>query len=218
MNNKDNNNNVYYLNKSDIQENDSLELNIKEKNKYNNTIKELLKTIKALNQIINIQKKIIEEYMLKEKDLKKEVEKKNIETKNYKNICLKLMFYLKEEKEFNILNEKNKRRNIIENQLIKENKILKELIIIPLINTKKNDNENDNIGKDSDIKRNSFYKINENGSTINFNKINHQSDEIEKKEYENNTLDPLYNLEKIMNPYFNKKREKSYENRKRKND
>ena len=35
--------------------------------------------------------------MLKEKDLKKEMEKKNIETKNYKNICLKLMFYLKEE-------------------------------------------------------------------------------------------------------------------------
>ena len=151
-------------------------------------------------------------------DLKKEMEKKNIETKNYKNICLKLMFYLKEEKEFNILNEKNKRRNIIENQLIKENKILKELIIIPMINTKKNDNENDNIGKDSDIKRNSFYKINGNGSTINFNKINHQNDEIEKKEYENNTLDPLYNLEKIMNPYFNKKREKSYENRKRKSD
>ena len=218
MNNKDNNNNVYYLNKSDIQDNDSLELNTKEKNKYNNIIKELLKTIKALNQIINIQKKIIEEYMLKEKDLKKEMEKKNIETKNYKNICLKLMFYLKEEKEFNILNEKNKRRNIIENQLIKENKILKELIIIPMINTKKNDNQNENIGKDSDIKRNSFYKINENGSTINFNKINHQSDEIEKKEKENNTLDPLYNLEKIMNPYFNKKREKSYENRKRKSD
>ena len=218
LNNKDINNNVYYLNKSDIQENDSLEINIKEKNKYNNTIKELLKTIKALNQIINIQKKIIEEYMLKEMDLKKEMEKKNIETKNYKNICLKLMFYLKEEKEFNILNEKNKRRNIIENQLIKENKILKELIIIPMINTKENDNQNENIGKDSDIKRNSFYKINENGSTINFNKINHQSDEIEKKEYENNTLDPLYNLEKIMNPYFNKKREKSYENRKRKSD
>ena len=114
--------------------------------------------------------------------------------------------------------KKNKRRNIIENQLIKENKILKELIIIPMINTKKNDNQNENIGKDSDIKRNSFYKINENGSTINFNKINHESDGIEKKEKENNTLDPLYNLEKIMNPYFNKKREKSYENRKRKSD
>ena len=216
LNNKDNNE-FHYLNKSDIQENDSLELNLKEKNKNNNVVKELLITIKTLNQIINTQKKIIEEYMIKEMDLKKEIEKKDIETKNYKNICLKLMFYLKEEKEFNILNEKNKRRNIIENQLLKENRILKELIIIPIINTKKDDNVNDNIEKESDIKRNSFYKINENGSTTNFIKINQMKDDSIKKENENNMLNPLYNEGKMKNPYLNKKREKSYENRKNKN-
>ena len=53
--------------------------------------------IKVLNQIINTQKKIIEEHLLNEYKLKKENE-----MKNYKNICMKLMFFIKEEKEISI--------------------------------------------------------------------------------------------------------------------
>ena len=201
------------LNKNDYQEKDSLEINRKEIN--NNIIKELLITIKTLNQIINTQKKIIEEQMIKLKTMNYEIEEKEKETKNYKQICLKLMFYLKEEKELNILNEKNQRRNIIENQIIKENKILKELIKLPIINIKVYNNDNNILENEKDIKRNSFYKINENGSTINFYKMSEKIDVEKGIENGNNMLDPFYNLEIISHVNLNKKRETSCENRKK---
>ena len=198
---------------SENKENDSLEINKTETK--NNIIKDLLITIKTLNQIINAQKKIIEEQMMKMKDMKKEIEEKEIETKNYKNICLKLMFYLKEEKDINILNEKNKRKNIIENQLLKENKILKELIIVPIINIKSINKNNNIIENSQDVKRKSFYKINENGSAVNFYKTNEMNDGEKIIENGNNLLDPFYNLEIKSNLNTNKKREKSFENRKK---
>ena len=179
------------LNKSDFQEKDSLEMNQKEIN--NNIIKELLITIKTLNQIINTQKKIIEEQMIKLKAMNYEIEEKEKETKNYKQICLKLMFYLKEEKELNILNEKNQRRNIIENQIIKENKILRKLFINKPVNR---NSTNHNIRTiNSLIQQKSFFNIHYKSK----DKANteHSSDNGRMNTFENNDND--------------KKRNKSYE-------
>ena len=209
----------FILDKSDVKDNDSLEIDKNEhENDNNNMIKEFLITIKVLNQIINTQKKIIEEHIINEFKLKKEIEQKEKEMKNYKNICMKLMFFIKEEKEINILNEKNKKRQILENQLLKENEILKELIKVPIFNINKKNDEIENKTDELDLTCKQFYKcnINENGSTINFYKTNLQKNNENKKEIENNSLDPLCNIEIINNPILNKRREKSYENRKNK--
>ena len=181
-------------------------------------IKEFLVTIKVLNQIITTQKKIIEEHLMNEFKLKKEIEQKEKEMKNYKNICMKLMFFIKEEKEINILNEQNKKRQILENQLLKENEILKEIIKVPKFNIEKKSDEIENKKDELDLTSKQFYKcnINENGSTLNFYKTNLQNNNDNEKEIENNSLDPLCNIEIINNPILNKKREKSYENRKNK--
>ena len=207
----------FILDKSDAKDNDSLEID-KNENDNNNMIKEFLITIKVLNQIINTQKKIIEEHIINEFKLKKEIEQKEKEMKNYKNICMKLMFFIKEEKEINILNEKNKKRQILENQLLKENEILKEIIKVPILNINKKNDEIENKTDELDLTCKQFYKcnINENGSTINFYKTNLQKNNENKKEIENNSLDPLCNIEIINNPILNKRREKSYENRKNK--
>ena len=81
------------------------------------------------------------------------------------------------------------------------------------------DNKDDNIIENNqDIKRNSFYKnnFNENGSTVNFYKANQSKDESKRIENGNNLFEPLYNLEIKANSNINKKREKSFENRKQK--
>ena len=131
---------------------------------------------------------------------------------------MKLMFFIKEEKEINILNEKNKKRQILENQLLKENEILKEIIKVPILNINKKNDEIEKKTDELDLTCKQFYKcnINENGSTINFYKTNLQKNNENKKEIENNSLDPLCNIEIINNPILNKRREKSYENRKNK--
>ena len=214
MNNKVND---FILDKSDVNDNDSLEID-KNENSNNNMIKEFLVTIKVLNQIITTQKKIIEEHLMNEFKLKKEIEQKEKEMKNYKNICMKLMFFIKEEKEINILNEQNKKRQILENQLLKENEILKEIIKVPKFNIEKKSDEIENKKDELDLTSKQFYKcnINENGSTLNFYKTNLQNNNDNEKQIENNSLDPLCNIEIINNPILNKKREKSYENRKNK--
>ena len=213
MNNKIN---EFILDKSDAKDNDSLEIDKNENN--NSMIKEFLITIKVLNQIINTQKKIIEEHLLNEYKLKKEIEKKENEMKNYKNICMKLMFFIKEEKEINILNEKNKKRQILENQLLKENEILKQIIKVPTLNIDKQIDNNKETTDDLDITCKKFYKsnINENTSTFNFYKTNIQKNKDNALQNENNIIDPLYNIEITNNPILSKKREKSYENRKNK--
>ena len=213
MNNKIN---EFILDKSDAKDNDSLEIDKNEND--NSMIKEFLITIKVLNQIINTQKKIIEEHLLNEYKLKKEIEKKENEMKNYKNICMKLMFFIKEEKEINILNEKNKKRQILENQLLKENEILKQIIKVPMLNIDKQIDNNKETTDDLDITCKKFYKsnINENTSTFNFYKTNIQKNKDNALQNENNIFDPLYNIEITNNPILSKKREKSYENRKNK--
>ena len=66
------------------------------------------------------------------------------------------------------------------------------------------------------MKNSNFNKmnINENASMINFYKSNQQN--IKYNENLENVLNPLYNIEIISNPMV-KKREKSYENRKKSN-
>ena len=138
--------------------------------------------------------------------------------KNYKNICMKLMFFIKEEKEINILNEKNKKRQILENQLLKENEILKQIIKVPTLNIDKQIDNNKETTDDLDITCKKFYKsnINENTSTFNFYKTNIQKNKDNALQNENNIFDLLYNIEITNNPILSKKREKSYENRKNK--
>ena len=154
--------------------------------------------------------------MIKERELKSELGKKDKEIINYKNTCLKLMFYLKDESEYNTLKETNKKRRIIENQIIKENQILKELIIIPKINLINKDENN--YKNDFDITTKKFYKanINENGNTLNFYKENILKSNDINIEKGDNSFNPLFNIEKINSQLPNKKREKSYENRKKK--
>ena len=205
----------YNNDKKDSKESDSLEINERDKINDNNTIKELFQIIKILNHVINAQKKIIEDQIIKQRELQNEIEQKNIEIKNYKNACLKLMIYIKEANEFIISNEKNQKRNLIESQLLKENKILKEIIILPFNKYKQiiyeNNPENNLIMKNSNFNK---MNINENASMINFYKSNQQN--IKYNENLENVLNPLYNIEIISNPMV-KKREKSYENRKKSN-
>ena len=215
----DKNNDNSLNDKDDINKNDSLEVNENEKN--NNTIKDLLLMIKILNKIINAQKKIIEEYMSKNMELKKDIEIKDKEVKNYKNISLKLMFFIKKEMEFNALSEKNKKKIELENQIIKENKILKELMLLPEIKFKeKNKDNGGGIENNFDIKRKNFYKVNANetGSMTNFYRPSRRAINDEIKENGNNSVNPLYNGELITNQMINKKREKSYENKKKQRD
>ena len=214
------NNITNYLEMSNYNNNnkykDSLEIF---NNKKDNCIyKELIIYIKILNQVINTQKKIIEDYIKKEINLKKEIEKKDKEIKTYKMACLKLMFYLKQEKEINISNEINKKRNMIENQLIKENNFLRILIGSSVFKIQKNINYRNNFNN-LDIYNKSFCnsKSKENDSLVSFYNL--------KKDNYNNHY--IFQINKYCNTskgksgnrninIFNKKRLKSYENRKNK--
>ena len=53
------------------------------------------------------------------------------------------------------------------------------VIKLPIINIKTYNSDNNIYGNEKDIKRNSFYKNNENGSTINFYKMSEKID-VEK--------------------------------------
>ena len=201
------------------QDNDSLEIN-NNRIKINYNFKQLIILIKILNQIINTQNKILGEHIQKENILKKEIEEKDKQIKNYKNICLRLMFYIKEEKEINIANEFNQKRYKIQNQILQENNILRKLFVSSMFKLKKNITyRNDSIILDLNTK--SFYNTNNNEGDSSIN-IYHLKKETynnysQNKEYNNNILEKnennnfnyLYN-----NGVVNKKREKSYENRK----
>ena len=210
------NNNINNIYKN----NDLLELNNKENNC---NFKDLLITIKILSQIINTQKKIINEHIQNENNLKFEIEQKNKEIKNYKDICLKLIFYLKNEREINISNELNKKRNIIHTQIIKENYFLRQILfssnytIKELINNKSKVN-NFEMNSHNNYKSNN----NENNSSYNFyqlNKKNYRKIDVKNmKEIKEVRINHLYNNDIFKNSIINKKREKSYENRRDKNN
>ena len=132
------------------------------------------------------------------------------------------MFYIKEEKEKNNLNELNKKRNKIQIQILQENKILRKIIDSSIIKLKKNiTNRNDTNLLDLNIK--SFYSTNNNegDSSINIYHLQKENNNIsQQKDFNKNMLEKndnninyLYNINII-----NKKREKSYENRKDRNN
>lgn len=194
------------LNNLKEQENDSLEIG----NKINQSqiFKELLIFIKSLNQIINAQKSIINEYISNERKLRKELEEKDIQIKNYKNVCFKLLFYLDNEKE-NAFSNNNKKKNIIFNQIIQENNILKNIISFSVSMDNKYIHSNNEKGKklDFDINGRSFYNSNNNQEEKN-KCFNEERELFQIKSY---------NEENNINNNHIKKREKSYENRKNKN-
>ena len=211
-----NSNNCIEVNDLDFRDKDSLEINNnKKENNDKNNYKELLIYIKMLNQIINTQKKIIKDYIENEIILKEEIEQKDKEINNYKNACLKLIYFLKEEKEINISNKINKKRNAIQSQLIRENNIFRSLLSSSLIKIHKNKSHRN--GKNNlDVYSKSFCDLNikEDDSSLN---IYH----LKKEKEQNNNKSDLIQIDNINIPTdiidysFNKKREKSYENKKR---
>ena len=199
--------------------NDSLEINNNNKNDKNYNFKELLISIKILNQIINTQKKIIKDYIENENNLKKEIMQKNNEIKKYKEICLILTFHLKKEKEMNCSNEFNKKRNQIQSQLIKENELLRKLFSSSIEDVKIAFNQinyenNTNCGKKKNISgENSsynFYQLPKN-SFNNLSKENNISI---------NKFTELNNKNNVIKNSLNgiKKRDKSYENKRNKSN
>ena len=206
-----------YYKKNDFENNKE---NYSINNINNNNFKDLLISIKILNQIINTQKKIINDYIKNEINLKKEIEQKNKEIQNYKDVCLKLIFFLKSEKEINTSSELNKKRILIQNQLIKENNFLRKIMFNPkYIFQKTIYKANSN---DLEMKNKSFFDTNidenENENLYNCLKLkrNHYNSIYDKtlKENMENKLNYLYNNNTIERKIIinnNKKREKSYE-------
>ena len=198
---------------------DSLEMKDKKNNvEYN--FKKLLISIKILNQIINTQNEIIREHIKNEIELKKEIEKKDKEIKDYKDISIKLMFYLQNEKEINILSDLTKKRKRIQNQLLKENNILRSLVSSIFNYNKKINNRNDSINSDTYNKSFNMSNNNEGDSSINIyyiKKENTNNNFYQKIDYNNGIkekkINSFYDIG-CNNNIINKRREKSYENRK----
>ena len=209
-----NNKGIYY-------NNDSLEINNNNKGDKNNNFKDLLISIKILIQIINTQKKIIKDYIENENNLKKEIIQKNNEIKKYKETCLILAFHLKQEKEINLSNEINKKRNQIQSQLIKENELLRKLFSSSIedikfaFNHRNYENNINYVNKKNISGDNSlynFYQLPKN-SFNNFSKENNINI--------NNKFNELNNKNDVIKNSLNgiKKRDKSYENKRtKKND
>ena len=122
------------------------------------------------------------------------------------------MIYLKNENEINFVKDWNKKRISIQNQLLKENNILRILLSSSKINyTKINNNKtfyiaNNNEG-DSSI---NIYHLKKESINNPYKKIDYNS----IKNIRENSLNSLYNNNEIN--LINRKREKSYENRKNK--
>ena len=153
-----------------------------EKNEFNLSI---------INKITKIQNNIILELKQSQNILKNKLIKKYEEIKNYKNICLKLMWFIKDILFKN--NLKNKKLHTIQNQIIKENKILRKLFINKPVNR---NSTNHNIRTiNSLIQQKSFFNIHYKSK----DKANteHSSDNGRMNTFENNDND--------------KKRNKSYE-------
>lgn len=165
------------------------------------------KELIIINRIFNIQNNIIFELKQKEFILKNELIKKNKEIKELKNICLKLMWFIKND---NIYTETNKKKYMIQNQIIKENLFLRKLCLNNRVNS-----EIINRMSIIDNKMKIIRGVNEDGLFHNaIHKLKEKSNynyEYGKKEERLVTLENngRFNRERY---YFNdKKRNKSYE-------
>ena len=211
----DNSINNYEINNYDFDKKykdyDTLEEIKEDKNNVNSIFKKLLISIKILNQIIITQNKIIKQNIKNINNLRKEIEEKNKQVKDYKGICLKLMLYLKNENEINLVKEYNKKRIIIQKQLLKENYTLRILLSFSKINyTKNNNNKSFYISNNKEGESSiNIYHLKKEENNNQFKKIDYNS----IKNITENSFNSLYNNNIFL---INKKREKSYENKKNK--
>ena len=127
---KDYNNNI---NHTEIKNNITIEKTISFsfiKNKINKINEMSDSNLNIINKIFKVQNNILLELKQKHFILKNELIKKYKEIKNYKNICFKLMYYIKD-----ILFKKNNNKLwVIQNQIIKENIILRKLFFNKPVN------------------------------------------------------------------------------------
>ena len=166
------------------------------------------KALSIINKIFNVQNNIIFELKQQQFILKNELNKKNKEMIELKNFVLKLMWFIKKD---NLYSESNNKKNIIQNQIIRENQILRKLFINGKINTNK-------ILIQNNIDNNKLKitnGLNEDGI---FNKLINKLKEKNNYNYEcKKNQERLVTLEKNgrfrrEKDYFNdKKRNKSYE-------
>jgi len=101
------------------------------KNKINKINEMSDSNLNIINKIFKVQNNILLELKQKHFILKNELIKKYKEIKNYKNICFKLMYYIKD---ILFKNNNNKKFLIIQNQIIKENNILRKLFFNKPVN------------------------------------------------------------------------------------
>ena len=136
-----------------ICKNISFSYNIFKYDKYNNYFKydksiiddynfNIIKSINILKEIINIQSNIIIQFKKKEEELKNEIILKKNEINKYKNACLKFIYYINIEN--NLFLNNYKKFILIQSQLIKENEILKEIILSNKLFLYKMENDRDN--------------------------------------------------------------------------
>ena len=101
----------------------------------NNVKKEYEKNdinLNIINKVVKAQNNIILQLKQSQMILKDELIKKYNEIKNYKNICLRLIWFIKENLFRNNIN--NKKIQTLQNQIINENKILRKLFINKTVN------------------------------------------------------------------------------------
>ena len=135
---KDYNNNINY---TEIKNNIIIEKNISFSiiNIKINKVNEMNDlNLSIINKIFKVQNNILLELKQKQFILKNELIKKYKEIKNYKNICFKLMYYIKD----NIFKNNNKKLKIIQTQIIKENNILRKLFFNKPVNIPYNNYNN----------------------------------------------------------------------------
>ena len=136
---KDYNNNI---NHTEIKNNITIEKTISFsfiKNKINKINEMSDSNLNIINKIFKVQNNILLELKQKHFILKNELIKKYKEIKNYKNICFKLMYYIKD---ILFKNNNNKKFLIIQNQIIKENNILRKLFFNKPVNIDSKNNNN----------------------------------------------------------------------------
>jgi len=205
--------NIFNCNKNEI--NIKMEKNISFSyinNTNNNNNKKNEKSSEGLNiinKILNVQRNIIFELKQKLFIINNEIIKKNKEIVNLKNICMKLMWFIKSD---NLYFENNKKKIQIQNQIIKENMLLRKLYV-------NNKNINKNIINKKDINN-----INNNIKQINVKEDGIFNNVIKSLKEKNNNYNQKVNQERLItfenkerfgirerDNFNDKKRNKSYE-------
>jgi len=122
--------------------------------------------LNIVNKIVKAQNNIILQLKKSQIYLKDELIKKYKEIANFKNICLKLIWFIKENLFKSNIN--NKKIQTIQNQIINENKILRKLFINKIVNNisinANNNKKITNVLKEKKLFLNSFNELKENNN------------------------------------------------------